>query len=875
MMFKYKNEENLTIITVLDQLKQILAVKSNRLRRYRESDLRRKQNKLFQTNEKQFYRSIQNDNVQGQNQGEVPDAQEVNKYWRDIWTQSKQHNSNADWITAVKDECKEIPVMNSHSVDTEDVKRAIKKTMNWKGTGRDYIHNFWYKNFPSIHETIAELFTKALNNPEVLPPFLTYGLTYLIPKTRIPSSDPGKYRPITCLPTLYKLLTSILTDKIYKHLEDNNILSEEQKGCKRGSQGCKEQLIIDTAVCGHVKKTGGTLYTAYIDYQKAFDSIPHSWLIDVLDMYKIDPLVVSFLKVQMQRWTTRLQICTQNDYVNAGEINIKQGIFQGDSLSALWFCLAMNPLSTLLNRDQMGYKINSKNNHIRLSHLLYMDDLKLFSSTREKLNHLLDTTAKFSNDIGMQFGIEKCKLNAIRKGKWQHQMDYTLREGNSKQNRIQAMQPEEYYKYLGYLQNSNVDQKSTKTSITQEFNTRLKNILKTKLSAGRKFKAINTFVIPVLTYSFGIIKWTKTELEAFNMNCRVLCTKYRCHHPKSAVERFHLPRNLGGRGVTDIVNLHYQQLERLRQYFQEKANGSKIHQIVTYIDRKITPLNLTDEITDLHSQIQSNEVKIDNWKEKQLHGRYPYQIEGELMDRKSSIKWLCLGELFAETEGFIIAIQDQVVSTKNYRKFILKDSNILDDKCRLCRDHRENVDHIISGCSSLASSEYTKRHDDVCKVVHQQLCHNNNLLMGNWTPYYKYTPETVIDTNGHKMYWNRSIITDRSVSSNKPDIVWHDKKTKKVYLIDVAVPLAHNIQKKRSEKILKYQPLANEIKEMWSDVEKVTIVPIIVGATGEIPKFLQESLAELQLKKGLFIQLQKIVILHTCNIVRRFLSIDS
>ncbi len=226
------------------------------------------------------------------------------------------------------------------------------------------------------------------------------------------------------------------------------------------------------------------------------------------------------------------------------------------------------------------------------------------------------------------------------------------------------MNPEEYYKYLGYLQRSNVDQKITKFNITQEFNTCLSKILKTKLSAGRKIKAINTYVIPVLTYSFGIVRWTQTELDAFNMKCRVLCTKFRCHHPKSAVERFHLPRSLGGRGVIDIVNLHYQQLERLRQYFQEKANRSKIHQIVTYIDRKITPLNLTDEKMNLQERIQTNEMKINNWKEKQLHGRYPYQIEGELMDRKASIKWLCMGELFAETEGFITAIQDQVVATK-------------------------------------------------------------------------------------------------------------------------------------------------------------------------------------------------------------------
>ncbi len=122
IMFRYKNEENQTIITVLDQLKQILAVKSNRLRRYHESNLRKKQNKLFQTNEKQFYRSIQMNNAQGPNRGEVPNAQDVNKYGRDIWTQSKHHNLNAGWIQTVKDEYEDVPMMNDHCIHIEDVK---------------------------------------------------------------------------------------------------------------------------------------------------------------------------------------------------------------------------------------------------------------------------------------------------------------------------------------------------------------------------------------------------------------------------------------------------------------------------------------------------------------------------------------------------------------------------------------------------------------------------------------------------------------------------------------------------------------------------------------------------------------------------------
>lgn len=73
-----------------------------------------------------------------------------------------------------------------------------------------------------------------------IPAFMTMGITHLIPKTAPPSSDPAKYRPITSLPTLYKLLTSILTDKINQHLQENNILAEEQEGCRKDSQGCKE-----------------------------------------------------------------------------------------------------------------------------------------------------------------------------------------------------------------------------------------------------------------------------------------------------------------------------------------------------------------------------------------------------------------------------------------------------------------------------------------------------------------------------------------------------------------------------------------------------------------------------------------------------------
>jgi hypothetical protein len=70
---------------------------------------------------------------------------------------------------------------------------------------------------------------------------------------------------------------------------------------------------------------------AYIDYQKAYDSVPHDWLTAVLEIYKIDPSLRNFLQHVMQGWKTKL--CANGE--ESEPINILRGIFQGDSLSPL------------------------------------------------------------------------------------------------------------------------------------------------------------------------------------------------------------------------------------------------------------------------------------------------------------------------------------------------------------------------------------------------------------------------------------------------------------------------------------------------------------------------------------------------------------
>ncbi|CAG5056649.1 unnamed protein product [Parnassius apollo] len=189
-----------------------------------------------------------------------------------------------------------------------------------------------------------------------------------------------------------------------------------------------------------------------------------------------------------------------------------------------------------------------------------MDDIKLYAANFRELRGLLQCVEQFSEDISMCFGLG---------GKVGLSEGYCLQDGGI----INSMTMEETYKYLGLLQSLRVDHREIRTRVTTEYQRRLKAILKSSLNGKKTFKAINTFAIPVLMYTFGIVKWLETEPESVEGSTHVLLTKYRIHHPKSAVERITIPRTEGGRGLIDIKRQHTRQIENLQQYFWNKESS--------------------------------------------------------------------------------------------------------------------------------------------------------------------------------------------------------------------------------------------------------------------------------------------------------------
>ena len=65
---------------------------------------------------------------------------------------------------------------------------------------------------------------------------------------------------------MWKLLTGIISEDMYCFMENENLLPEEQKGCRRKSRGTKDQLLIDKAILKDCRKRRTNLAMAWINY---------------------------------------------------------------------------------------------------------------------------------------------------------------------------------------------------------------------------------------------------------------------------------------------------------------------------------------------------------------------------------------------------------------------------------------------------------------------------------------------------------------------------------------------------------------------------------------------------------------------------------
>ncbi|CAH2093004.1 unnamed protein product [Euphydryas editha] len=871
---KYKIFDQQNLNNTIEILKQKVKMYAGRIKRYQDMNDRKTQNKLFRDNQHKFYRSIYSKNM---NTTAIPSKQEIQDFWSKILSMPKGYNRDAQWIAEIETATGCAEGNEFQDIDLDKVKNAIKKTQNWKTPGIDKIQNFYIKYLTNTHSYMAKAFDRIFKGTEETEEWFTTGQVVLIPKNSSDTDNPRNWRPIACLPTMYKILTSIIAEELYTYCEQHKIIAVEQRGCRRGTRGCKDHLMLNKSILEDAYYAKKNLSMSWIDYQKAFDSISHDWLLKVLEIYKCPSAVKDFLKLFMSRWRVVMTARGMNSSVTTDPIQVNCGLFQGDSLSPLLFCLAINPLSQILNKyANKGYKLKDKT---YINHLVYMDDLKLYAKNKNSLAALLHTTEIFTNDIGMNFGFEKCNILHMVEGR---KID-NQREGQFllSGEEFKYLQDNQNYKYLGIHESGKLNHTELRQQISKEYFKRIKKLLKTHLSARNIIKAINSYAVPLLLYSFGIVNYSHRDICYIDIKTRKLLTLNKIHKQKSEVERLYLPTEEGGRGLINIESLYKTQIIKYNKYLNS-ANDYLINAINEH-DKNINKysinkeskeyikeigLNIDENITDKNIKSAIIKKKIQVWKSKPLHNQfYKLVLEKNNIDKDLSFRWLKKQLVSPILEATVFAIQDQSIITKQFERDITKKST--DGKCRICAEKDETIQHIVSGCEKLAGKHYVQRHNNIVQYIFWLLSKKHNFETNEFWWKDSLKQPQVKENDTAKLMWEMPVQTDVTVDHNRPDIIYIDKVQNKTYLIDVAIPTDYNIGAKEIEKLTKYHLLKKEITRLWKT--KAEIIPIVIGATGMVAKSIRRYCDKLDANIDITI-MQKQTAIYTTTIVSKVLG---
>ena len=226
----------------------------------------------------------------------------------------------------------------------------------------------------------------------------------------------------------------------------NSIITTEQAGGKNGTWVTTEQSLINKNILKEVKNLKRNIYTVWLDYQKAFDSVTHEWLLRSLQLAKVPLQLLSAIENLTKYWSTIASLHGTNESVINDVIKYRNGISQGATLLVLLFVFCLNLLSFLL-QNLKGYSYGKSRNHT-LTHNFFVDELELYASPISILNKQLDLVTTFSNDIGMKFGKDKCAYIKIEKGK-----NTTTTPIETNGLTIKPIQEGESFRYLGQDEN--------------------------------------------------------------------------------------------------------------------------------------------------------------------------------------------------------------------------------------------------------------------------------------------------------------------------------------------------------------------------------------------------------------------------------------
>lgn len=376
------------------------------------------------------------------------------------------------------------------SIMLEEVENAIGSMNNGRAAGQDRVCIEMLKcGGRVLHQALAKLFERCLLLNEV--PTSWKEAEVILLHKKGDQSDLKNYRPISLLPSIYKVFTKILARRIAGQLDAAQ--PKEQGGFRKGFSTLDHIQTIQQIIERH-NEHAIPLGLVFIDYEKAFDSVTKQAIINALINQGVDEPYIAILQTIYDGATASIRV---ND--KRAKINIEKGVRQGDTISPQLFSACLEDIFRKLDWDSKGIRINGE----YLNHLRFADDLVLLSNNPLELQKNLNELHSESIRSGLNLNISKTK---VMFNKYAARSNITV-DGKQLEN-------VDSYVYLGQqigMEDMNIKEIERRVKLGWQAFGRLQFVFRTKLPLCLKRKVFDQCVLPVLTY--GCETWT-TNIKA-------------------------------------------------------------------------------------------------------------------------------------------------------------------------------------------------------------------------------------------------------------------------------------------------------------------------------------------------------------------------
>ena len=287
-----------------------------------------------------------------------------------------------DWTWLLREEERpKIKNLLKIQITQEDLQKKLQALNPNKSPGPDGIHPKIFKETASvISEPLQMIFNESLKLGKLPSAWKEASITAIY-KNKGDKHSATNYRPVSLTSVACKLMEKFIRDATLQFLQSNNILTNKQFGFIKGSSTTLQLLTIMDEWT-EILERGGKIDVVYFDFQKAFDTVPHRRLIELMKHYQIENSVVTWISDFL---TGRKQQVLVNG-VKSSVFDVTSGVPQGSVLGPLLFLIYINLMVEKVHENGL---------------YLFADDLKVFKEIssndeeyelQQKLDHIYDWT---------------------------------------------------------------------------------------------------------------------------------------------------------------------------------------------------------------------------------------------------------------------------------------------------------------------------------------------------------------------------------------------------------------------------------------------------------------------------------------------------